>query len=221
MYKSYFFLEGPLGSDAFATGGAAAAAALQAAVPEAVGYTQTRTLAEQIAADAAPLYTGVAELWFATPEAALNSATQAAALEPLLAAETRIGPIVTGMARTVMLLPRFYDGGLMKGVFPFRRQARLSVADFQRYWWQNHGPIAALTEQAVFYLQCHPLAATYARGRPPYDGVTELHWPDVAAARAAMASRQMLEDQSRDAQNFAEAGSVALFLAVEETVIAP
>jgi uncharacterized protein (TIGR02118 family) len=124
------------------------------------------------------------------------------------------------MARTVMRLPEHHQGGFIKGVFPFRRQDHLSVADFQHYWWLNHGPIAALTEQAVYYLQCHPLAETYTRGRPPYDGITELHWRDVAAARAAMASRQMVEDQASDAQNFAEPGSVVLFLAEEEVVIA-
>ena len=124
------------------------------------------------------------------------------------------------MARTVMRLPAHHDGGLIKGVFPFRRRADLGVADFQRYWWLNHGPIAALTEQAVYYLQCHPLVETYERGRPPFDGITELHWPDVAAARAAMASRQMTEDQSNDARNFVDPDSVVLFLAAEEVVLA-
>ncbi|MEZ5599032.1 MAG: EthD domain-containing protein [Pseudomonadales bacterium] len=81
--------------------------------------------------------------------------------------------------------------------------------------------MAALTEHAVYYLQCHPLPETYGQTPPPYDGITELHWPDTASARAAMASRQMREDQSNDARNFAEPGSVLLFLAVEEIVIAP
>jgi len=220
VFKTYFFLEGAPGSDPFRAAGEYAARRLQQAVPEAVGYTQTRTLAEQVDPDATPPFTGVAELWYADQTAALDSTTQAAALADLLSASTRVGPIVTGMARTVMRLPEHHRGGFIKGVFPFRRQEHLSVADFQRYWWLNHGPIAALTEQAVYYLQCHPLAATYTRGRPPYDGITELHWPDVAAARAAMASRQMVEDQSSDAQNFAEPGSVVLFLAQEEVVVA-
>jgi uncharacterized protein (TIGR02118 family) len=176
-------------------------------------------LAEQVDPQAAPPFTGIVELWFADTKDALDSTAQAGALAPLLSDSTRVGPIVTGMARTVMRLPEYYRGGYIKGVFPFRRQDRLSVEEFQRHWWQNHGPIAALTEQAVYYLQCHPLAQTYERGRPPYDGITELHWPDAAAARAAMSSRQMTEDQASDAQNFAEPGSVVLFLAAEEVVI--
>ena len=75
-----------------------------------------------------------------------------------------------------------------------------------------------MTDAAVYYLQCHPLFETYARGRPPYDGITELHWTDVTTARAAMASRQMTEDQATDAKNFVEPGSVLLFLAVEEVI---
>ena len=219
MYKTYFFLEGAPGSDAFRASGEQAAQLLTEAIPQAQGYTQTRTLAEQVDPQAVPPFTGIVELWFADPAAALNGTAQAEALAPLLSDSTRVGPIVTGMARTVMRLPEYYRGGYIKGVFPFRRQDRLSVPDFQRYWWQNHGPIAALTEQAVYYLQCHPLPQTYDRGRPPYDGITELHWPDAAAARAAMASRQMTEDQASDAQNFAEPGSVVLFLAAEEVVV--
>jgi len=200
VYKTYFFLEGPQGSDPLPAKGAAAARLVERAVPAAIGCTQTRTLTEQVDPAAVPPFTGVLELWFDSAEAALDSAAQAAALADMLAPENRVGPIVTGMARTVMRLPAHHNGDFIKGVFPFRRLSHLSVADFQRYWWLNHGPIAALTEQAVYYLQCHPLAQTYARGRPPYDGITELHWPDVAAARAAMASRQMTEDQATDAQ---------------------
>ncbi len=220
MFKTYFFLEGAPGSDPFHATADQAQALFRQVLPQAIGYTQTRTLADQVDPQATPPFIGVAELWFAEQAAALDSTTQAAALGDLLSASTRVGPIVTGMARTVMRLPQHHQGGFIKGVFPFRRQDHLSVEDFQRYWWLNHGPIAALTEQAVYYLQCHPLAETYARGRPPYDGITELHWPNVAAARTAMSSRQMVEDQSSDAQRFAEPGSVLLFLAEEEVAVA-
>ena len=221
MYKTYFFLEGPVGSDAFAAQGAQAGRLLSAAVPRAKGFTQTRTLSQgnQVDPQAPPPFTGIVELWFDAPEDALETTAQAGVVAGLLTELTRVGPIVTGMARTVMRLPEHHTGRFIKGVFPFQRQGHLSVEDFQSYWWLQHGPIAALTEQAVFYLQCHPLLQTYARGRPPYDGITELHWPDVAAARTAMSSRQMTQDQSADAQNFAEPGSVVLFLAEEEIIV--
>ncbi len=120
-----------------------------------------------------------------------------------------------------MRLPEHHDGRCIKGVFPFRRKRELSVEQFQQRWWHGHGPIAARTERALAYVQCHPLIACYAGAAPDYDGVTELHWPDAAAARAAMASRQMREDQATDAEEFVEPGSVRLVLVQEETVIAP
>ena len=220
MYKTYFFLEGEAGVDPFRQEGDAAAQALRAAVPEAAGFTQTRTLSEQIEGRGEPPFVGVAELWFSEKRAALASVEHAQALQPILADGVRVGPIVTGMARTVMRLPAQHAGGFIKGVFPFRRKPGMSVADFQHHWWLNHGPIAALTEQAVYYLQCHPMPETYTPGRPPFDGITELHWSDVPAARASMASRQMVEDQGSDAANFVEPDSVILFLAREEVVIA-
>lgn len=224
MYKNYFFLEGPADADPFRLTGAAARQALAAAVPAAEGFTQTRSLAaynggEQIDAQQPAAFSGVLELWFGQREAALDTVAQAQALAPLLNPRVNVGPIVSGRARTVMRLAQHHTGQFIKGVFPFRRKAGLSVEDFQRYWWLQHAPIAALTEQAVYYLQCHPLAETYAAGRPPFDGITELHWPSVAAARAAMASRQMREDQSNDAANFVEPDSVILFLAAEEEVL--
>jgi len=220
MYKTYLFLESDKAVDPFRFRGADAVRALRAAVPKAIGYTQTRTLSDQIDGRGEPPFIGIAELWFARAAAALAGAAHADSIVSLLSPGVRVGAISTGMARTVMRLPAHHAGGFIKGVFPFRRRAEMSVTDFQRYWWLNHGPIAALTEQAVYYLQCHPLAESYESGRPPYDGVTELHWRDVPTARTAMASRQMTEDQGSDAVNFVDPDSVVLFLAEEEVVVA-
>jgi uncharacterized protein (TIGR02118 family) len=218
VYKTYLFLESDTNSDPFRYKGAEAGTQFDGVIKQAAGYTQTRTLSEQITDRGVPPFCGIAELWFADAASALDSNTHAEAIQTLLKPGTRVGPIVTGRARTVLRLAAHHQGGLIKGVFPFRRKADLEVANFQQYWWLNHGPIAALTEGAVYYLQCHPLPETYARGRPPYDGITELHWPDTATASAAMSSRQMTEDQATDAQNFVEPGSVVLFLAAEEIV---
>jgi len=219
VFRTSFFLAGAHGSDPFCSRGQAAAESISEGYNGLAGYTQTRTLGEQVDPSSEPPFTGVAELWFAREEDALDAELREDSLRPLLASESAIAQVSTGDARTVMRLPRFYEGGLIKGVFPFRRQQRLSVEAFQRYWWLEHGPIAALTEGAVCYTQCHPPAACYSNGQPPFDGITELYWPDVAAARSAMSSRQMIEDQATDAQNFAEPGSVILFLAEEEIVI--
>lgn len=220
MFKSSFFLEGPEDSDPFRCGGTEAAEIVAGCFPGLAGYTQTRTLADQVDPSARSPYTGVAEFWFAEQADALAAEVQGERLVALLTGETQVGASASGMIRTVMRTPSFYESGFIKGVFPFRRRDSLSVEAFQRYWWLEHGPVAALTEGSVCYTQCHPPKARYASGRPPFDGITELYWPDVAAARAAMGSRQMVEVQAADARNFAEPDSVVLFLAGEEVVIA-
>ncbi len=219
MYKTYLFLEGEPGTDPFKYRGQDAAAQLTAQLPAVAGYTQTRTLDEQINPSEPPPFVGIAELYFTDLEAALNTTAQAEVVQSMLANGARIGPTSVGLARTVLRLAAHHEGGLIKGVFPFRRKATLSVADFQSHWWLRHGPIAALTENAVCYLQCHPLPACYDQGQPPYDGITELHWHSVSDARSAMTSRQMTEDQANDSLNFVDQGSVLLFLAAEEIVI--
>lgn len=225
MIKTYLFLaadeRNPSG-DPFATVAEDAAERIGRLCPRAVGYVQSRASSEQLdAVDRAP-YAGVAELWFAQAADALAVTERPASLAGLWRAGAgAVAAVVTGHERVVMRLPEHHQGGFIKGVFPFRRKASLSVADFQHAWWHGHGPIAARTEGAVLYVQCHPLAACYDRGGPPYDGVTELHWPGAAAARAAMRSRQMREDQASDAQRFVEPGSVRLLIVEEEVVIAP
>jgi len=220
MIKSYLFLDDDRARDPFAFTGAAAAQALTALCPAARGYRQTRASSEQFDVSASPAFAGVAELWFAEPAAALQAVAEPARFQPLWQADVRVAAVVTGEERVMLRLPAHHDGGGVKGVFPFCGRQDLSVADFQRAWLA-HGPIAARTEGADYYLQCHPLPASYEPEAPRFDGVTELHWPTVELARAAMGSRQMREDQAGDAQRFLQPGTVMAFLAREETVLPP
>ncbi len=223
MIKTYLFLDARDGADPFRLRGAAAAEVIGRVCPRAVGYGQCRMLPEQLDTAAVPPYSGVAELWFADATEALAAMSQ----RDMLAAELLREPVtvvaaLTGEERVLMRLPAHHSERFIKGVFPFRRRASLGVEAFQRYWLHEHGPLAAATQGALAYLQCHPLPRCYEGGEaPPFDGVTELHWRNAAAARRAMASRQMREVQAVDAQNFAEPGSVQVFLVDEELVLAP
>lgn len=217
MFRTSFFIQG---SVPFVHSGEDAAGHARRLHPNLRGYVQTRATPEQIGA-APPAFTGVAEFWFDTPEQALAACKAGYPLQGLLSAGARIERRSVGMERPVMLLPAYRRGAGIKGVFPFGKKKGLPVARFQSHWWHNHGPIAALTEGATAYVQCHPMPSLYASIQPDFDGITEIWWPDVTTARAAMSSRQMTVDQSTDAQNFAEPGTVMLFLAEEEVVIAP
>jgi uncharacterized protein (TIGR02118 family) len=222
MIKCYLFLDAPPGTDPFARRGEAAAALLASCCRAAVGYCQTRSLPEQLGRRAEAPFAGVAEVWFLDPANGLALLGDPTAFAPLLAKGATVAAAVYGVERIILRLPEQHSVRTIKGVFPFRRRSDLAVAEFQHYWLHRHGPLAARTEEALLYVQCHPLRECYVGDQvPDFDGVTELHWPDVAAARRAMASRQMREDQARDAENFTAPGSVRLFLAEEECVRAP
>jgi uncharacterized protein (TIGR02118 family) len=103
---------------------------------------------------------------------------------------------------------------MVKLVFCCRRLARLSRAEFQRYWRETHGPLVR-SHAAVLrirrYVQTHTLdhalnaALAESRGAPEeFDGIAELWWDsldDLAAATASSegraASRALYEDERR------------------------
>lgn len=221
MYKTYYFLASDAPGEPFASAGAAAAARVDALLPRAVGFTQTRPAPEPIDPRSHPPFAGIAEVWHARREDALDP-SEPERVAALLAPGVRVAATHRGLARTVMRLPAHHGARGVKCVFPFRRKPGMTVDEFRRRWWHGHGPIAARTEHALFYLQCHPLDEVYTGGAEPrFDGVTELHFPSLALARAAMASDQMRVEQGSDAPHFAAAGSVLLFAAAEEIVRAP
>lgn len=223
MFKLYCFLQpgADSGQDAFHARGAAALEQLRATCPAATGYVQTRALEQQIG-DREPSYSASAELYFADAETLLTHWRAPQGLANLWNSEAAsLGATVAGLVRCVMRLPAHHQQRGIKAVFPFKRRSGMSVADFQAHWWHNHGPIAADTESALYYPQCHPLPKCYANGaQPDYDGVTELHWHDFARADSAMASEQMRVDQATDAKRFTDP-DVGMYLAQEEVVLAP
>lgn len=217
MYRTCLFLDAA--QDPFRLTADGAREALQAAVPNALLYTQTRALGEQIEVDAPPAHAGVAEVTFDDAEEAIWLARHPDVLAPLWQGNTvSVAAAIVGRDHVIMRSAAHYDQPSIKGVFPFRRRSDVAVADFQRHWLHTHGPIAARTEGATCYVQCHAPLSWYDPA-PPYDGLTEIYWPDAAAARLAMSSRQMREDQAGDARNFADPDGVVLFLAQEERVL--
>jgi hypothetical protein len=162
---------------------------------------------------------GSPNLRFAKPEEALAAAQ--VDLNTILSDDAEIHSVVTGIERVVVRTPQYITSDKIKGVYPFARKQGMSLEDFQDHWWHRHGPIAALTEAALSYIQVHGLPESYDQIVPVYDGITEISWTDAEAAGRAIVSRQMTEDQGSDAPNFVDMDSIALFLAQEETIIAP
>ena len=103
---------------------------------------------------------------------------------------------------------------MLKLTFCLRRKPGLTLAAFQDYWLNKHGPLAHRLQPAlgmVRYVQLHrrddELGSGMAkvRGAPePYDGVAELWWESEETFRAARrnpeareAGRLLLEDEAK------------------------
>ena len=120
---------------------------------------------------------------------------------------------------------------MLKLVFPLRRLPTLSREEFQRYWYETHGPLVRRYAKALRirrYVQLHTLddpinaALQASRGaEEPYDGVAELWWESredleqaLATPEAQQAGRELLEDERR----FIDLGRSALWLGSERPI---
>lgn len=117
-------------------------------------------------------------------------------------------------------------------VFCVRKRADMSVEEFRRFWWEEHGPYVkerAPTLRMKRYVQMPRLLAegfesvATARGAPePYDGIAQVSWDslddlkatftDPAAKRAA---RELLEDERR----FIDFSRSPIFFTEEKVVV--
>ena len=104
---------------------------------------------------------------------------------------------------------------MIRIVFLLRRKPTLSLAEFHKYWREEHGPLVASHAhhlRALKYVQVrrieHPLTEPMAAQRggmePPYDGTAELWWESEDALRGALATESgqtaaaaLLEDERR------------------------
>jgi uncharacterized protein (TIGR02118 family) len=122
---------------------------------------------------------------------------------------------------------------MIKLVFCARRLPRLTRAEFQRYWYETHGPLVRRHATALGirrYVQVHTLdhalndALRASRGGPEaFDGVAELWWDSAADLQAAtstpegrQAGLELLEDERR----FIDLARSPLWIAEERPVIA-
>jgi uncharacterized protein (TIGR02118 family) len=132
-----------------------------------------------------------------------------------------------------MIAPRPGRNAVLKLTFCLRRLPPLSLAEFQDYWLNKHGPLVKSLQPAlgmVRYVQLHRLPGDLAdgmrrvRGAPePYDGVAELWWESEETYRAARrnpeareAGRELLADEAK----FIDLPRSPLWLSREEVIYA-
>jgi uncharacterized protein (TIGR02118 family) len=108
---------------------------------------------------------------------------------------------------------------MVKVIYCITRKEGLSVDEFQRYWRETHGPIAARIPGVRRYIQCHMLPETYGQERAPaFDGAAELWWDDLDAMRAALTSPEAAAARE-DERNFIDHSKVAFFITEEKPVV--
>jgi uncharacterized protein (TIGR02118 family) len=122
---------------------------------------------------------------------------------------------------------------MIKLVYCVRRLPELSREEFQRYWWETHGPMVrdrAETLGIKRYVQVHTLesplndAMRASRGSDAeiYDGVAELWWESAEALAAGSSTeegRQAAQELREDEKRFIDFGRSVMFVAEEKPVV--
>ena len=108
---------------------------------------------------------------------------------------------------------------MIKLIYSFKRKEGLSVEEFQRYWRETHGPIAARIPGVRRYVQNHTLPELYDTEHPPaYDGAAELWFDDLDSLRAGIGSPE--NQAAREGEkNFIDHSRIFLIIAEEKTVV--
>jgi uncharacterized protein (TIGR02118 family) len=87
--------------------------------------------------------------------------------------------------------------------------------EFDRYWAQVHGPLAATIPTIRRYVQAHLSPGTRNAGTAPYDGLAITWFDDVAAMRAGAATEAYARTRADEA-NFL-AGELPFVITTERT----
>lgn len=169
-----------------------------------------------------PIYDGIAELWFEDTKAlhALRGTKEmeaVAADEAVFIDRGTMGLILTD--EHVIKDGPVPPGGV-KNVEFVTRKPGLAVDEFQRYWREVHGPLAAQIPVIRRYVQSHTRVSAYERGRTPaYDGVAITWFDDTRAMRASAESAQYPRVRA-DEPNFIAPGDAPFIITAEHVIVA-
>ncbi len=168
-----------------------------------------------------PIYDGIAELWFEDTKA-MHALRGTKELEAVEADEAVF--IDRSTMRLILTAEHVIKDGLaspggVKNVEFITRKPGLAVDDFQRYWREVHGPIAAQIPVIRRYVQSHTRPSAYERGRTPaYDGLAITWFDDTQAMRASAATAQYARTRA-DEPNFIAPGDPAFIITTEHVIV--
>lgn len=168
-------------------------------------------------------YDGLAETWFEDTDAmrALVHTEQYAAL---MADEPNLMDMST---RHEMLVDEhvIVDGTEPADGFKFvtlvKRRPDMPVDEFQAYWREVHGPLAARNGAIVRYVQNHVRRRFYDRGTPEWDGAAVTWFRSKEEMRASASSPELAATRADEANFLADAGRDLPFFVMKERIIVP
>ena len=99
------------------------------------------------------------------------------------------------------------------------RRPGMDRAEFDRYWAEVHGPLAAEIPTIRRYVQAHLSPGTREAGTAPYDGLAITWFDDVAAMRAGAATEAYARTRA-DERNFL-AGELPFVITTERVTFPP
>lgn len=167
------------------------------------------------------VYDGIAEVWFDDVQAMrdlVGTAAYAAvqADEEKFIDKTSMGVILTD-EHVIKDGPIPDDG--VKNVEFVSRRPDLAVEEFQRYWREVHGPIAAQIPVIRRYVQSHARLAAYRDGRQPkYDGCA-ITWFDSTDAMRQSARTEAYALTRADEPNFIPDEEIPLIITKEHVIL--
>ena len=100
---------------------------------------------------------------------------------------------------------------MIKLVYCITRRHGMALEEFSRYWREVHGPIGRRIPGLRRLVQSHPTRQPADLSPPPFDGMAELWFDDLAALEAARRSPEW-RASSADEAHFIDGTRTALFL---------
>lgn len=183
-------------------------------------YVQSHTLVSGYR-KGEPVHDGIAELWFDDTRAmrALAGTREYAAVqadEAEFIDRATMGFIVT--EEHVVKDGSVATDAIKRVTFLTRRPGH-SVDEFQRYWREIHGPLAAGIPSLRRYIQSHTRRSAYEGGRAPaWDGVASA-WFDSTDAIADLTATQRYAASLADRASFVAPGPTRAIVTLEHVIV--
>ena len=125
-----------------------------------------------------------------------------------------IGKLIAGLIAQVL------TGLGFNAILAKLGKPEMSIAEFQRYWLEVHGPLGAALPVVRRYVQSHTRRGIYESGRTPaYDGVALTWFDDTQAMRVSATLPEYARLQA-DEPNFLAPGPVPVIITKEHVIVA-